>query len=60
MQLPTATKSAPAATSGLTSSSEAANPTQGISNSPAHHVTRSTTASNEGRRPVVSGSPNIT
>ena len=38
----------------------AAKPTQGIVNSSAHQATRSMIASNDGRRPSASGSPNIT
>ena len=50
MASPTATKSAPAATSGAISARLAANPTQGTVNSSAHHSMRSTIASNGGRR----------
>ena len=52
MQSPTATKSAPAAASKSTSASVAANPTQGGSKISAHQVTRSATASKEGRYPA--------
>src|SRR4029079_1832228 len=47
---PMATKSAPAADSGVISVRLAANPTQGTVNSSAHHSIRSTMASNGGRR----------
>ena len=53
-------KSAPAPANSLTSSSVAAKPTQGGSNSSAHHCSRSPIASGDGRCPLASGSPNST
>src|SRR4029453_19354848 len=57
---PSATKSAPASESGAISSSDAAYPTDGISNTSAHQRTRSSIADNDGRLPAPSGSPNMT
>src|SRR6478609_3821593 len=57
---PSAMKSAPAATSGATSSTDAAKPTHGISKTSAHQATRSSIAALAGPSPSAVGSPNIT